>query len=895
MTDGVGKEAQSTIADSEKKSFDIENLLRHHIRILQEERNRYASELQAIRTSKSFRLLKKVIRWAHYVKKLVRGAKVKLRKNPISRGIQRYKLRKCIGRLDNLHATLTSEAAQLGNEIPTLRQKHHKNVAIITDGFMYNYYKNVFSELYWLKPSDCIDIVESNNIDVLLYVSCWRGGDSNEWRGHVRNQTLLAKLEELVTLCKKRNIKTVFQTIEDPSNFEHFLPIARLFDNIFTSDSDMVSRYRKELPGKDVIKYGEYGFNPEFNNPLDLYRFQKRDAFFAGSYPRRYRERCKDMEVIFDSLVDSDCDLVIADRNKKLNLEEYFFPAKYAGFVVNPFEHKQLQSVHKLFKLNVNLNSIKHSPTMCAMRVYELQAQGASLVSNYSRSVSNRFPNIDIVAYKKSLIGLVDSSYMTYSAYVRSVAIFNMFSKKKAFDQVGRMLQDLGLSVDRQVFRVLVLGSSVNEFEGLGILEIEYTSECETCMDNYDFVVRLSQTDAYSRYFIIDLFIPFLYASCSVTFASTNPKLIPYSYSSISHIEKTSGDLVNAMMPADVWGNAEIHVSELSEAFCVGGIHLDVKNKFSEPLSKPVLSVVIPVYNNGNFLRDRCIKSLTQNSRFSEFEIILIDDSSSCPETIKVLNDLERMMGNVRVLSTGLEHPSGTASYPRNIGVQAAQSELVTFLDPDNLISPNGYTNLLSAFFECDTDGDLDVVFGYQVKVEKKVNVIGKLAGDGLHVFNDPLNDVLLAKSFPTVSTQASVIKRRTLLSHGLDYINGAIGQDTTYGFELLAIASKVAFSDKAYIEYYADRGESVTNTVNTLFFERSLILEREQKKRLQKHSVWDEYKELKSESFIKGWYFQKLRDVDFEDFEASKRCIEKIMEINGLKDEFLANFKGFV
>src|SRR5699024_8472272 len=51
--------------------------------------------------------------------------------------------------------------------------------------------------------------------------------------------------------------------------------------------------------------------------------------------------------------------------------------------------------------------------------------------------------------------------------------------------------------------------------------------------------------------------------------------------------------------------------------------------------SKFKLSIIVPIHNNGKYLKYKCFRSLKSLSRFNEFEIIFIDDGSDDPETLR--------------------------------------------------------------------------------------------------------------------------------------------------------------------------------------------------------------------------------------------------------------------
>ncbi|MFP3441921.1 hypothetical protein R0K18_29730, partial [Pantoea sp. SIMBA_133] len=60
-------------------------------------------------------------------------------------------------------------------------------------------------------------------------------------------------------------------------------------------------------------------------------------------------------------------------------------------------------NTHRLFRWAINVNSVKYSETMFANRVYELQAMGNLLLTNYSVGVNNKFPHLFMVNLKEDV------------------------------------------------------------------------------------------------------------------------------------------------------------------------------------------------------------------------------------------------------------------------------------------------------------------------------------------------------------------------------------------------------------------------------------------------------------------------------------------------------------
>lgn len=103
-------------------------------------------------------------------------------------------------------------------------KKANLTIGIITDEYMFNYYKDAVT-LKYITYNEYKKTVK--DIDILLFISCWRGMQNNDWRG-MSSEIGRARVVEVMKYAKKLGKKVLFQTIEDPSNYEVFLPIAKV-------------------------------------------------------------------------------------------------------------------------------------------------------------------------------------------------------------------------------------------------------------------------------------------------------------------------------------------------------------------------------------------------------------------------------------------------------------------------------------------------------------------------------------------------------------------------------------------------------------------------------------------------------------------------------------------
>lgn len=96
----------------------------------------------------------------------------------------------------------------------------------------------------------------------------------------------------------------------------------------------------------------------------------------------------------------------------------------------------------------------------------------------------------------------------------------------------------------------------------------------------------------------------------------------------------------------------------------------------------PVISVIVTAYNAELWL-DRCINSII-SSTFREIELILIDDGSR-DRSLEIMMKYKKMDHRISVKHI----PNGGPGHARNIGIDQAQGEYVTFVDADDCISGN--------------------------------------------------------------------------------------------------------------------------------------------------------------------------------------------------------------
>jgi glycosyltransferase involved in cell wall biosynthesis len=208
------------------------------------------------------------------------------------------------------------------------------------------------------------------------------------------------------------------------------------------------------------------------------------------------------------------------------------------------------------------------------------------------------------------------------------------------------------------------------------------------------------------------------------------------------------------------------------------------------------VSVVIPVYNPGQYIED-CIASLLRQSLpDDEYEAIFVDDGSS-DETPERLDKLAAAHPHMHVIH---QEPSGWSGKPRNVGIAASRGEFIMFVDNDDWLG----------------DEALERMYAYGVANKADV-IVGKMAGKGrpvpLELFrvNRPRANVENAPLIDSL-TPHKMFRKEFLDKYDIRFKEGRRRlEDHVFVTETYLLASSVAvLSD--YVCYYHVKRDDASN-----------------------------------------------------------------------------------
>jgi 2-polyprenyl-3-methyl-5-hydroxy-6-metoxy-1,4-benzoquinol methylase len=307
------------------------------------------------------------------------------------------------------------------------------------------------------RPDNWRETLENTSLDFLFVESAWQGnGGSWQYKVASFKKPMGEELVDLVNYCHKRSIPTVFWNKEDPSHFQRFIHRAPLFDYVFTSDADMIPRYCEAVKHDRVFAL-PFAAQPKLHHPI-LTTDRAHSVCFAGAYyALDHDERRADIDLILRPALQYG--LHIYDRQHGVvgaNAKAYQFPDLYQPAIKGRLEYDDMVRAYKWYRVFLNVNSVKRSPTMFSRRVFELLASGTPVVSAYAKGIDEMLGR-DLVhiteseeetsAHLKRLLNDADYWARVSAKGVREVLLRHTYSFRLA-----EICRQLGLSASNLGF-----------------------------------------------------------------------------------------------------------------------------------------------------------------------------------------------------------------------------------------------------------------------------------------------------------------------------------------------------------------------------------------------------------------------------------------------------------
>ena len=259
---------------------------------------------------------------------------------------------------------------------------------------------------------------------------------------------------------------------------------------------------------------------------------------------------------------------------------------------------------------------------------------------------------------------------------------------------------------------------------------------------------------------------------------------------------------------------------------------LSLKGMFSR--KKPKISVIIPVYNVEDYLR-QCLDSVI-NQTLDDIEIICVNDGStdSSPD---ILEEYSRKDSRIRIISQENMGLSGA----RNTGMKYIKGEYVYFLDSDDYIE----LDALNQMYNISKNNSLDMLMFKTCSFDDvsgknyttpyfEMEFLEEMVKDNVFSYRD-----LGEKMYDLAVAVHGVVFKSDLVSD-IRFPQGLIFEDNPFFTEALFRAKKVMFY-RHYLHHYRTRSDSLSNAGSRNFSDiieiRNRIIEL-----AKKYDNFDEY-----------------------------------------------------
>lgn len=135
--------------------------------------------------------------------------------------------------------------------------------------------------------------------------------------------------------------------------------------------------------------------------------------------------------------------------------------------------------------------------------------------------------------------------------------------------------------------------------------------------------------------------------------------------------------------------------------------------EYIEPKYKPLISILIPVYNIDRKYLEECLESIL-NQTYTNFEICLVDDCSTKIETKEALKEYELKDKRIRVK---YRKENGHISKATNDSLKMAKGEFVALVDNDDVLAPNALYEVVKVL---NKDKKIDFIYSDEDKIDLK-------------------------------------------------------------------------------------------------------------------------------------------------------------------------------
>lgn len=208
------------------------------------------------------------------------------------------------------------------------------------------------------------------------------------------------------------------------------------------------------------------------------------------------------------------------------------------------------------------------------------------------------------------------------------------------------------------------------------------------------------------------------------------------------------------------------------------------------------ISIIIPVYNVENYLRD-CLESVLRQN-FTDMELICVEGDSS-DHSLDILKEYAEKDQRIKIIS---QQRGKGLSDARNIGMRYAKGKYIWFVDSDDMIVENACVELYNMAEQYDTD----ILYFhrcnlYEVENHLRQDEVDYIDYPGIMSGRELFCKFQRNKDYRSGAWE-KLLKKDFLLDNNLSFCEGILAEDILFSFECAMVAQRVMDINKKYYIY---------------------------------------------------------------------------------------------
>ena len=218
-------------------------------------------------------------------------------------------------------------------------------------------------------------------------------------------------------------------------------------------------------------------------------------------------------------------------------------------------------------------------------------------------------------------------------------------------------------------------------------------------------------------------------------------------------------------------------------------------------MNKPLISIIVPVYNSQTYL-SACLDSILAQT-YSCYQIIIVNDCSS-DNSIDIIENYKKKSKNVILINHDQNQGIGGA---RNTGLKVAEGDYITYIDSDDEVSSNYCEELINLI------GSADIAVAGRATFVNGIYTKSKTASRVEYVDNITAIKYQLQGIYSSHPAWGKLYKRK--VAYCIPFEEQYVFEDIRYSLETYLHSQKVVFSDKDMYMYKMHPNTVMTSNGN--------------------------------------------------------------------------------